>query len=176
MIFLTAVLVSAVWFGVRAAIFASVLSFLAYDFFFIPPLYQFTIAEPQEFFALAIFLAAAIFVGWLAGRARDQERRANESARATRSLFELSRKLSGAAALPDILEAATVYAQKTLGARGVVMLLPEDDELALASAWPPLDELSPGETRRGALGVRKGARPRAGRPARCPTCASSSAR
>ncbi len=145
MIFLTAVLVSAVWFGVRAAIAASVLSFLAYDFFFIPPLYQFTIAEPQEFFALAIFLASAFFVGWLAGRARDQERRANESARATRSLFELSRKLSGSAALSDILEAATVYAQKTLGARGVVMLLPEDNELALSSAWPPLDQLGPGE-------------------------------
>ncbi len=145
MVFLTAVLVSAVWFGVRAAIAASLLSFFAYDFFFIQPLYQFTIAEPQEFFALGVFLAAAFFVGWLAGRARDQERRANESARATSSLFELSRKLSGAAALPEILEASTIYAQKTLGARGVVMLLPADAELALASSWPPVDELNAGE-------------------------------
>jgi len=144
MIFLAAVLVSAVWFGVRSAILASVLSFLAYDFFFIPPLYQFTIAEPQEFFALVVFLAVAIFGGWLAGRGRDQERLANESARATRSMFELSRKLSGAVALGDILEAATVY--RTLNARGVVMLIPEDDDLSLAAAWPPLDQLSPGET------------------------------
>jgi len=146
MIFLAAVLVSAVWFGVRSAIMAAVLSFLAYDFCFIPPLYQFTIAEPQEFFALVVFLAVAIFVGWLAGRARDQERLAEESARATRSMFELSRKLSGAVALGDILEAATVYAHKTLNARGVVMLIPEEEELALAAAWPPLDQLSPGET------------------------------
>ena len=146
MIFIAAVLVSAVWLGVRPAILASVLSFFAYDFFFIPPLYQFTIAEPQEFFALVVFLAIAIFVGWLAGRARDQERLAKESARATRSMFELSRKLSGAVELGDILEAATVYAHKTLNARGVVMLLPEDEELALAAAWPPVDQLSPGET------------------------------
>ncbi len=146
MIFLTAVLVCAAWFGVRAAILAAILSFLAYDFFFIPPLYQFTIAEPQEFFALTIFLIVAFLGGWLAGRARDQEKLARESARATRSLFELSRKLSGSVALADILEAATVYAHKTLGARGVVMLLPEESELALASAWPPLDALSAAET------------------------------
>ena len=146
MIFLTAVILCAAWFGVRSAIVAAVLSFLAYDFFFIPPLYEFTIEEPQEFFALVIFLIVASFVGWLAGRARDQERLAYESARTTQSLFELSRKLSAAVALDDILEAATVYAQKTLGARCVVMLLPEDSELNLSSAWPPLDALGPGET------------------------------
>ena len=146
MIFLIAVLFCAARFGARAAILAGVLSFLAYDFFFIEPLYEFTISEPHEFFALVIFLIVAILVSWLAGRARDQERLARDSARATQSLFELSRKLSGAVALDDILEAATVYAQKTLGARYVVMLLPEDGELALSSAWPPIDALDAGET------------------------------
>jgi two-component system sensor histidine kinase KdpD len=145
MIFLTAVLCCAAWLGLRAAIAAAVLSFFAYDFFFIPPLFAFTIAEPQEFFALGIFLFVASLVGWLAGRARDQERLARENAQTTRSLFELSRKLSGAVALDEILEAATVYAQKTLAARCVTMLLPEDGELVLGSAWPPIDALSAGE-------------------------------
>ncbi len=146
MAFLTAVLICAAFLGVRAAIAAAFLSFFAYDFFFIPPLYAFTVAEPQEFFALAVFLIVAILVGWLAGRARDQERLARQNAATTRSLFELSRKLSAAVALDEILEAATVYAQKTLGARGVVMLLPDDDELKLRSAWPPLDALDAGES------------------------------
>ena len=146
MIFLIAVLFCAARYGARAAVLAGVLSFLAYDFFFIAPLYEFTISEPHEFFALVIFLIVAILVSWLAGRARDQERLARDSVRATQSLFELSRKLSGAVALGDILEAATVYAQKTLGARCVVMLLPEDGDLALSSAWPPLDALDAGET------------------------------
>jgi two-component system sensor histidine kinase KdpD len=145
MIFLIAVLLSAARFGVRAAIVAAVLSFLAYDFFFVPPYYQFTIAEPEEFFALVIFLAVASLVGWLAGRARDQERLARASAQATSSLFEFSRKLSGAATLDDILDTTTVYAHKTLRARGVVMLLPEDGELPLSAAWPPIDELDAGE-------------------------------
>jgi two-component system sensor histidine kinase KdpD len=146
MIFLTAVLVSAARFGMRSGLIAAVLSFFAYDFFFIEPRYEFSVNEPHEFFALAIFLSAATLVGWLAGRARDQERLARESVQTMRSTFELSRKLSGAVALDDILQAATVHAQKTLNARCVVMLLPEDGDLILNVAWPPIDALNPGET------------------------------
>ena len=82
MIFLAAVLVSAIQFGVRAAIAAAILSFFADDFFFIQPLYKFTIAEPQEFFSLIVFVAVAALAGWLAGRASDQERIAQENERA----------------------------------------------------------------------------------------------
>ena len=145
MIFLAAVLISAVQFGVRAGIAAAILSFFADDFFFIQPLYQFTIAEPQEFFSLIVFVAVAAFAGWLAGRAKDQERLAQESERATQSLFELSRRLSGASAADEILETAVVYVQKTLKAEAVAMLLPENGELNLAASWPPLDALNAGE-------------------------------
>ncbi|WP_158814866.1 sensor histidine kinase KdpD [Methylocapsa sp. S129] len=146
MIFLTAVLFCAVQFGLRSAVVAAVLSFFAYDFFFIDPRYEFTIQEPQEFFALLIFLVVAVFTGLLAGRARDQAQNVRDNARTTQSIYELSRKLSGAAALDDILLAATIYMHRTLGARCIVMMLPEDGELNLSVAWPPIDELDPGET------------------------------
>jgi two-component system, OmpR family, sensor histidine kinase KdpD len=146
MIFLTAVLFCAVQFGLRSAVVAAVLSFFAYDFFFINPRYSITIAEPQEFFALLIFLVVAVFTGLLAGRARDQAQSVRDNARTTQSIYELSRKLSGAAAPDDILLAATIYMHKTLGARCVAMLLPEDGELNLSVAWPPIDQLDPGET------------------------------
>jgi two-component system sensor histidine kinase KdpD len=145
MIFLTAVLFCAVQFGLRSAVVAAILSFFAYDFFFIEPRYAFSIAEPQEFFALLIFLAVAVLTGLLAGRARDQAQSVRDYARTTQSIYELSRKLSGAAAIDDILQAATIYTHKTLGARCVVMLLPEEGELKLSAAWPPIDRLDPGE-------------------------------
>ena len=145
MIFLTAVLFCAVRYGLRSAIFAAGLSFLAYDFFFIEPIYTFTIREPQEFFALLIFLGVAILTGWQTGKARDQSSLARENAQTTQSIFELSRKLSGAIDLASVLDVATVYAQKTLCAKGIVMLLPDQADLNLLSAWPPVDELDPGE-------------------------------
>ena len=72
MVFLLAVLLSAVSFGMWPAIYASVLSFLAYNFFFIEPLYTFTIAEPYELLALVIFLIVAVITSALAGRVRQQ--------------------------------------------------------------------------------------------------------
>ena len=146
MIFLTAVLFCAVQFGLRSSVLAAVLSFFAYDFFFIEPRYEISIAEPQEFFALLIFLAVAVLTGLLAGRARDQSKSVRDNARTTQSLYELSRKLSGAPAIDDILLAATIYTHKTLGARCVVMMLPDDGELNLTVAWPPIDQLDAGET------------------------------
>ena len=72
MLFLVAVLLIAVNFGIWPAIYASVLSFLVYNFFFIEPLYTFTIAEPYELLALVIFLVVAVITSALAGRVREQ--------------------------------------------------------------------------------------------------------
>ena len=71
-VFLLAVFVTAMSFGIWPAIYASVLSFLVYNFFFIPPLYTFTIAEPYELLALLIFLVVAVISSALAGRVREQ--------------------------------------------------------------------------------------------------------
>ena len=130
MIFLAAVLVCAVQFGVRPAIAAAVLSFFADDFFFIPPLYQFTIAEPQEFFSLIVFCRSPRRspAGLRDGRRiRSGSRR--ERARARNRCLICRAGLSGAVSLDDILETAAVYVQKTLKAEAVVMLLPENGEL-----------------------------------------------
>jgi two-component system sensor histidine kinase KdpD len=144
MIFLTAVLFCAIRFGLWSAVAAAVFSFLAYNFFFIEPLYNFTIAEPHELFALIIFLVVAIFTGSLAGRVRDQAEIVWKRAQTTQALLDFSRKLSGAANLDDVLWVATSYAQKALGGT-IIMLLPQDGEPVMRCSWPPVDELDPGE-------------------------------
>src|SRR5690349_19388993 len=93
MVFLMAVLFAAVTFGMWAGVYASILSFLVYNFFLIEPIYSFQIAEPQELLALAIFLIVAIVASTLAGRVRDQARRAVERERTTRRLYDFTWKL-----------------------------------------------------------------------------------
>src|SRR4051795_3969815 len=99
-IFLLAVIFSALFFGMWPAIFASVLSFFCYDFFFIEPLHTFTIAEPYEFLALLVFLTVAIVTSALAGRVRDHARIAASRLESMRRLYEFSRKVLEAPA-PD---------------------------------------------------------------------------
>ena len=140
MVFLLAVLVTAMSFGMWPAIFASVLSFLVYNFFFIPPLYTFTVAEPYELLALVIFLVVAVISSALAGRVREQARVATNRTRAMRRLYEFTRRLSGLATLDGVAEGAASEIHASLG-RPVVVLLTQDDDLALTAAWPPEDAL-----------------------------------
>ena len=141
MVFLLAVLLPAVQFGTWPAIYAAVLSFLAFNFFFIEPLYTFTIAEPQELLALVIFLVIAVTASALAGRVREQARRGVQRVRATRRLYEFTRKLSALATVDKIAEAAASELHASLARQAVVLLLDQNGELTLRAAWPPVEEL-----------------------------------
>ncbi len=144
MIFLLAVLLCAVNFGMRSAVLAAFLSFLAYNFFFIEPLHTFTVASPHELLALVIFLVVAIVTGGLAGRIRERSDAAQRRVRQTQTLFDFSRKLSGTAGLDDVLWAV---ASQTAGAvKGQsIVLLANGDDLAIRAAFPPEDTMGPSE-------------------------------
>ena len=136
MLYLVAVIVCGTINGRIAAIIASGISFLAYNFFFIDPVYTFTVARPHELFALVVFLGAAIFTGDLAGRMREQAERARRQEKATLALYEFSRKLSGSARLGDVLDATVAHIYASIGL-GAAVLLSEDGKLDLQAAWPP---------------------------------------
>ena len=121
--------------------------------FFIEPLYTFTVAKPHELLALAVFLAIAVVISTLAGRVRDQAQMAVGRMRATRRLYEFTRRLSGIAAFDDIPEAAVAAIHSSL-ARPVLILLERDGELDLRAAWPPEESLDPAAMTRGAVGAR----------------------
>ena len=140
MVFLLAVLVTAVSFGIWPAIYASLLSFLAYNFFFIAPLYTFTVAEPYELLALVIFLVVAVVSAALAGRVRQQAQVSSARMRAMRRLYEFTRRLSGLATLDEVAEGAASEIHASLG-RPVVVMLARDDDMSLTAAWPPEDAL-----------------------------------
>lgn len=140
MVFLLAVLVTAVRFGIWPAIYASILSFLTYNFFFIAPVYTFTIAEPYELLALVIFLVVAVTSSALAGRVRHQMQISASRMRAMRRLYEFTRRLSGLASLDAVAEGAASEIHASLG-RAVVVLLVKGEDLVLTAAWPPEDAL-----------------------------------
>lgn len=140
MVFMLAVLFTAINFGIWPAIFASLLSFAVYNFFFITPVHTFTIAEPYEFLALVIFLVVAVVSSAMAGRVREQARVAANRMRAMRRLYEFTRRMSGLATQDALAEGAASEIHTGLG-RSVVVLLAKDDDLTLTAAWPPEDEL-----------------------------------
>lgn len=83
---LLVVLFAATGWGSRPALLAAIAGVLCFNFFFLPPLHTFTIADPQNWIALAAFLITAITAGQLSARAK---RRAEEAEAGKREIERL---------------------------------------------------------------------------------------
>ncbi len=140
LVFLTAVLVSAVRSGLWPALATSLAAMLAFNFFFIPPLYTFTIADPENVIALFFFLVVAAIASNLTARVRGQALAARARAKTTEDLYLFSKKLAGAVSLDDLLWATAFQIASMLKVR-VVMLLPEDGALTVKAGYPPEDAI-----------------------------------
>lgn len=138
LVLLTAVLVCAVAYGLWPALFASALSVLAVNFFFLPPLYTFTISDPENIVALFFFLVVAFIASNLTANVRSQAMVARRRAKTTEDLYLFSRKLAGIASLDDLLWVTASQVASMLKV-SVVLFLPENGSIALRAAWPPED-------------------------------------
>lgn len=144
MVFLIAVLFSAVTWGLGPSILASILSLLVYDFFFVAPIFTFTVANPQDILALVVFLITAVLTSNLAARVRHQADAAKHREARTAALYALSRQIAGAAGLSDVLRAIVTQVAQILGAK-VVVLLSETDQLVLKAGHPADMQLTAAE-------------------------------
>lgn len=95
-VYLPAILLISVVWGLRLGLLASVASAVAFNFFHLPPLHRFTIAEEENWVALAAFVIAAVVSSTVAGLARaravEAERRREEADRALAELAALTRE------------------------------------------------------------------------------------
>ncbi|HXX05079.1 MAG TPA: sensor histidine kinase KdpD [Xanthobacteraceae bacterium] len=140
LVFLTAIVGVAVRLGLWPSLLASIVSSLCYDYFFLPPLYSLSIAEPTNVLAFVFFIVVAAVVSTVAARGRTEAVAAIDRARATESLYSFSRKLAGAGTLDDVLWATAYQTALMLKVR-VVLLLPEGGTIAVKAGYPPEDIL-----------------------------------
>jgi len=140
LVFLTAVLASAVAYGLWPSLFGCLLSVFAYNFFFLMPLYTVTVTDPENVVALFFFVIVAVIVSNLTSRVRSQAIAASERARTTEELYQFSRKLTGAIDLDDLLWATAYQIASMLHLR-VILLLPGAGGLAVRTGYPPDDEM-----------------------------------
>jgi two-component system sensor histidine kinase KdpD len=112
---LTVLVVSAAW-ELRFAIFLSVISTLAYNYFFLPPIDTFTIADPQNWIALLTLLVTAIIASHLSERARRETANANSRRRELEQLYAFSQQLLTADNVLGLVNAIPVKVVDIFGA------------------------------------------------------------
>ncbi len=140
LVYLVPVMAAALLYGLRPGLAAGVLAALAYNFFFLPPTYTFTIADPQNAVTVVVLLGVAVITSQLASRVRAQGALAATSARQNAALAGFARAL---AAAPDEIALAQALAGETaaLFDARAVYLKRRDGALAIVAAVPPEESL-----------------------------------
>jgi two-component system sensor histidine kinase KdpD len=93
LLMLLLVLGTATTWGLAEAIFTSVLSVIGFNFFFLPPIGTFTIADPENWVALFVFLVTAVTVSQLSAQAKRRTEEAVAGRNEIGTLYELSRAM-----------------------------------------------------------------------------------
>lgn len=132
LVFLAAVLLVAVRSSLGPALACAVLSFLSYDFLFIPPTFSFSIQREEDVLTSLFFLLMAALTGNLAARQRRQLQALRETQEQTNQLLGLSRKLTAATDRQAVFTAAGQYLDSPHDLQ--VCLLERDAEGALRVA------------------------------------------
>jgi two-component system sensor histidine kinase KdpD len=107
MVYLLAVVLAAVYLGRGPAILASFTSVLAFDFFFINPVFTFTVNDTQYLLTFMGLLAVGLIISSSAALLRDQVDAMRNKDRQTQSLFNLSRELTSAISVDQVLDIAS---------------------------------------------------------------------
>jgi two-component system sensor histidine kinase KdpD len=133
MVFLLAVVFVAVRHGRGSAVLAAFLSVAAFDFFYVPPRFTFTVHDAQYLLTFAVMLVVALVIGHLTAGLKSQARVATVREQRVTALYEMSRDLSAALAVDQVAEIAARFLRSEFDARSALMLVDADDRL-----MPPL--------------------------------------
>jgi two-component system sensor histidine kinase KdpD len=132
--FLVAILVvSAAW-GLRYAIPMSILSTLCFNFFFLPPVRTFTIADPQNWVALVAFLCTSLIASHLSERVRDEARESARRRKEVERLYRFSKQLLLTDNIVELLKMIPVHVVETFGLADAAIHLGERDKVYRSGA------------------------------------------
>ncbi|MFZ0481610.1 MAG: DUF4118 domain-containing protein [Terriglobales bacterium] len=123
LLFLLGVLAISTFYGLWQAIFMSLAATLAFNYFFLPPIGTFTVADPQNWIALFAFLATAVSASELSARAQRGERTAVERRRELERLYAFSQLLLSSDNAVELLNVIPRYVVESFDVRSAAIAL-----------------------------------------------------
>jgi len=103
---------------------------LAWDFFFIPPLFTFSVGHLEDMMMLGIYFIVAAVTGVLSARLRGRDKAARQREERTSALFTLAKDLSSAHSQDEVIKAAVTNISKHFEADVAVFLGEADGDLS----------------------------------------------
>ncbi|MBF0152990.1 MAG: DUF4118 domain-containing protein [Magnetococcales bacterium] len=141
MIFLLAVVFTAVLLGRGAAVLAAFLSVAAFDFFFVPPRFAFAVQDAQYLVTFAVMLIVALVVGQLTAGLRFQVAVARQHEQRIRALYVMAKDLSSALNVEQIVDMCQRFIKRGFNAAVAVFIPNREGRLQLAEGSAELDSI-----------------------------------
>ena len=135
--FLLLVLLIASRWGLTISTTAAVVATLAFNYYFLPPLHTFVIADPQNWIALLAFLTSAIIASRLSERARREAMNANQRRKEVERLYALSQQLLATDNVMELLNAIPAHVRDAFRLTAAAMYLPKRKEVYRTGADHP---------------------------------------
>jgi len=129
MTFLLATLGVATWWGLLEALVASIAAMVAFNFFFLPPIFSLTLADTQNWVALFAFLVTAVVASQLSTSAKQRASEAMRRREEMERLYELSRALMLVDKRSAIAGQISQRIAQVFGVDGVALFDREDDQI-----------------------------------------------
>ncbi|GGA42210.1 sensor histidine kinase [Sphingomonas psychrolutea] len=142
LLYLLPVIATATLYGLRSSLIASLGAALAYNFFFLPPLYTLTITDPQNVVTLLVFIIVAVVASQLAGQVRHEANIGARTATENAALAAFGQRL---AAVSDETGTATATCEEIAALLGVatVLLGQRNGRHVVIASAPDIPELGP---------------------------------
>lgn len=134
LLFLTGILIVSARAGLKSGLVASMLSFLAYNYFFIPPFLTLKVDDDGDVATLVFFLIMAAITGNLAARMHVEIAQHKTSLQRISNLFEFGRQMSSAATTEQVLSALVEDLNKHMQCP-IMVLLPGAGGSFTRCAW-----------------------------------------
>ncbi|MBP1759838.1 MAG: osmosensitive channel histidine kinase [Firmicutes bacterium] len=119
------ILISAARWGTLPAISTALMGTIAFDLFFVPPIFQFTVADLRYLISFAIFMLVGLITGTLSDRLKKQVNYSQQRENSISALYSLSRDIAAVDNLDAVLDCIVSNVSKTLDGQ-VMLLLPND--------------------------------------------------
>ncbi len=130
---LTVLIISTRW-ALRVSAFTAVIATLGFNYYFLPPVGTFAIADPQNWVALFAFLVTAVIASELSARARHEATNAIERRKDVERLYAFSQKLLTSDNVVELLNLLPRYIVDGFDVRNAAISLPDRPDIYRSSA------------------------------------------
>jgi two-component system, OmpR family, sensor histidine kinase KdpD len=132
----------AFFFGTGPILLSATLSALIWDFFFLPPPYTLHVDKPEDMLMLIMFFIIALLSGVLTSRIRRQEMKIRIREERTNALYQLTRELSTAQGIEDVIGIAKNGIKKYFNLSSWIILKNDSNQLEYPSHKKPAFNLT----------------------------------